>query len=177
MVHHILHMLSQTTLSGPPWNRNITAEGHLSGRERETQEFLGDPSWVVSHAQLYQWCIKAVLFVYSKLTENECARLSEKQSLLLALCNSLVWASENPAFQLLSVTGAGEVRQEVFEKLNNLQPFPWQGQSFLLGDGSIDLFEERTISDIAQKLQARFLVAGRSRSIWMWSHIISFRSK
>lgn len=47
-------MLSQTTLSGPAWTRNATAEGHLSGGEKETQEFLADTSWVVSHAQLYQ---------------------------------------------------------------------------------------------------------------------------
>lgn len=83
MMHHILHMLSQRTLSGPAWTRNATAEAHLSGTERGTQEFLAGISWVVSHAQLYQF------FLYTANLKKMSVQAYQKSSLSFwLLCDS-----------------------------------------------------------------------------------------
>ena len=81
---HILHMLSQATLSGPTWARNATAEGHLPGREKHKSFWQIHHGWYHTLSYIRDALQKAALFVYSKRTENECASLSDKQSLILA---------------------------------------------------------------------------------------------
>ena len=78
-------LLSQTALSSPTLARNATAEGHLPGRrEKHKSSWQALCGWYHVLSYTRDELQEAVLFVHSKHTENDCASLSDKQSLVLA---------------------------------------------------------------------------------------------